>query len=573
MIEHAWTDVVTFMAAAPELAPAIKDMSRELQRAFGIGTLSLAATGLAADKGFAIFARKNRNTLILPVVDRDKFLAVVHGTKGQDVDTFAKLSCKTTHGVYACAEDIADLDRLGKGDVNDRLAMAGARGDIELAGTVDGTTFAFVGQLARGAFVVRGAVKGVPKELADVGWGRTKPHPPDDAAGWAMIDLEPLVEKLRGQAPRTPIVAGVTAAELVASINGVMHVVVPGGSNVFDARVPLRDAKPLATIIEHCDELPAPALIEYKNGKCRVDVSSLVGLAAEAWVDGDELRVRIVGMPGTNGTASAMSAIGAELARGEWSIAFWGRGSLLAAPGDLWKMPRRMLGVMPRDAMAAIRAMAMINEFGGALAIDGDTARFVVAARTAWSNPDDVVAKLVAIDPADVLAGKAGDAAKAIADAAPSSPFAGDFRAGTGGVMASLAPIGALSALAVPEFLRYTKKTKRSEAEANLDKIGVSAKRRYYENGAFPIGKAARLPAANDHCTADPAAFLADPIWGPLEFELTGPSRYRYDYESDGKTFTALASGDLDCHGPAVTYELRGSTTPAGDVQLERTVR
>jgi hypothetical protein len=85
--------------------------------------------------------------------------------------------------------------------------------------------------------------------------------------------------------------------------------------------------------------------------------------------------------------------------------------------------------------------MKMLNEFGVGVRIDGDTARFVLGVRTSWSNPDSVVAKLVAIPAADVVSGRARNAAQAIADAAPTSPFAGDLRAGTTGWGSMMLPM------------------------------------------------------------------------------------------------------------------------------------
>jgi hypothetical protein len=47
-----------------------------------------------------------------------------------------------------------------------------------------------------------------------------------------------------------------------------------------------------------------------------------------------------------------------------------------------------------------------LNEFGIAARVDGEALRFVVGVRTAWSNPNEIVSKLLAIAPAEILAGK-----------------------------------------------------------------------------------------------------------------------------------------------------------------------
>jgi hypothetical protein len=137
------------------------------------------------------------------------------------------------------------------------------------------------------------------------------------------------------------------------------------------------------------------------------------------------------------------------------------------------------------------------------------------------------------------------------------------------------------------------KKSKKSEAEANLNRIGKNAKRAFNELGQFPVGKAALLPAnalqefgnnccggrggtiampgpnVNNKCSVDPAAFANDPVWKQLEVAIDEPSQYQYDYESDGKTFTARAIGDVDCDTVSATWELRGSVSAAGNPVVE----
>jgi len=592
MIEHAWQDIEAFVKTAPELAPFALEMQAEIQKKLGVSSLSLAAAGLSADKGFATFGIVEKSTVVIaPVVDRDKFLAAVKGTKGTDYDTIDQLRCKTVRGRYACAEDVAQLDKLGGGaKLRDQLAPAGTRGEIELAGEVEHVKFAVVAQLARGAFVVRGSVTGLPRELKDVGWGKSAPRAPKDAAGFFVIAMQPAIEKLAKQAPDMPLFSGATAKDAANAIVGVVTVVVPGGTSDIDARAPLRDGKPIAPIVEHCAQVPPVARLgaTFVDGKCHIAVPQAKGAAADIWVDGDELRATITGLP-ASGTGVAMTAIGDELAHGEWAVAMWGRGTMLAGGfGQL--VP---VAALPPELMIGLRAVAMIDEHALAFAVDGDSAKFVFAVRTAWANPDDVVAKLAALDIKDVLAGTAADKAKAIADAAPNSPFAADFRAGTGGMMALVTPLGVLAAVAVPAFLEYMKRSKKSEPEANLNRIGKNAKRMYNEVGQFPAGKAARLPAnaqqqfgnnccggrggtiampgpsVNNKCSADRAAFANDPVWKQLELSIDEPTMYQYEYASDGKTFTARAIGDVDCDGVSATWELRGSISAAGNPVVE----
>jgi len=189
--------------------------------------------------------------------------------------------------------------------------------------------------------------------------------------------------------------------------------------------------------------------------------------------------------------------------------------------------------------------------------------------RTVWSNPDDVVAKLMAISPADVLAGRGGELAKPIAAGAPSSPFAADYKAGASGLMVGSAVVGVLAAVAIPAFMDYMKKSKKSEAELFLNRIGKQAKREYLTNAQFPAVDAPLTPArgcCETQATCKPnAAQWRTPAWQALEFSIDDNSHYQYSYHSDGKTFTAQAVGDLDCDGTPVTYTLEGKLDAAGN--------
>jgi hypothetical protein len=61
-----------------------------------------------------------------------------------------------------------------------------------------------------------------------------------------------------------------------------------------------------------------------------------------------------------------------------------------------------------------------------------------------------------------------------------------------------------------------------------------------------------------DHkCAPVPAdQWAASDVWSKLDFEIGEATRFQYSYESDGKTVTATAVGDLDCDGTSVTYKL-----------------
>jgi type II secretory pathway pseudopilin PulG len=276
-------------------------------------------------------------------------------------------------------------------------------------------------------------------------------------------------------------------------------------------------------------------------------------LAADWWIDGTMMRVGKRGAkPST--VSVPTTALGREIAAGEWALAAWGRGSVLAMP------PLPPLGNLPVEALLGVRSMIALNELGLAMRADGDTLRMILGVRTAWSNPDDVFGKLAAIPAEDVLSGKANQTGKAIADASPQSPFAADFKAGLGGVMGIAAIGGTLAALAVPAFIDYTRKARSSEASVQLKMLGNSLKHYYETNAAFPKGAVAATPAtsccvAPDHKCFDAQAWQQG-IWKELLFQIDAPHRYRYAYESDGRTATVRAVGDLDCDGTEAAYTL-----------------
>jgi hypothetical protein len=114
--------------------------------------------------------------------------------------------------------------------------------------------------------------------------------------------------------------------------------------------------------------------------------------------------------------------------------------------------------------------------------------------------------------------------------------------------------------------LGYKKKAKKSEAMIQLDKISKRAKEEFHVNGAFPVAKLALTPGetccVQDHemkkkCAPKASNWSGD--WRKLDFSIDEPHYFQYSYESDGKTFTAKAVGDLDCDTTMITYEAQGS--------------
>jgi prepilin-type N-terminal cleavage/methylation domain-containing protein len=136
-------------------------------------------------------------------------------------------------------------------------------------------------------------------------------------------------------------------------------------------------------------------------------------------------------------------------------------------------------------------------------------------------------------------------------------------------LMIVVAIIGILAAVAIPSFMDYMKRAKKTEAALQLNKLGKNAKRVYSETSAYVSGPAQELPGKpggggccggpNNHCAAVPAAFAGEAHWKALDFQIDEPSLFYYDYDGTLTSFTATATGDLDCDGTEIVYTLTGA--------------
>jgi prepilin-type N-terminal cleavage/methylation domain-containing protein len=137
-------------------------------------------------------------------------------------------------------------------------------------------------------------------------------------------------------------------------------------------------------------------------------------------------------------------------------------------------------------------------------------------------------------------------------------------------LMIVVAIIGILAAVAIPMFMDSMKSAKKSEAVIQLDKIWTRSAVEYNTNATFPNVQAPLTPAAT--CCAQNAlnkkkcnVLAADwgtPEWRALDFSLDKEFYYQYQYtaKNAGAEFTAVAIGDTDCDGTAVTYQMDGTT-------------
>ncbi len=142
--------------------------------------------------------------------------------------------------------------------------------------------------------------------------------------------------------------------------------------------------------------------------------------------------------------------------------------------------------------------------------------------------------------------------------------------------------IGALAAVAIPSFVKYTRRSKTAEARMNVSRIAQLALAFYQWEQSAPDGtvRPHRFPVSAKRTPTDPCRkgkTAGDDAWEAkgwreLGFSVEGPSRYTYEFISKGEgaaaQFTARAVGDLDCDGVLSTFERVGYVNASGKVEL-----
>ena len=132
---------------------------------------------------------------------------------------------------------------------------------------------------------------------------------------------------------------------------------------------------------------------------------------------------------------------------------------------------------------------------------------------------------------------------------------------------------GVLAAVAIPSFIGYVRRSKTSEAHANLAVLARGVVAAYENEQLQPDGTVARrLPPALSATPGMPGPERqawppsADPGWAALGF-APPPVYYAYEYapDLDGRGFVVRAHGDLDGDGVRSLFEIRGTIDPAAD--------
>ena len=143
---------------------------------------------------------------------------------------------------------------------------------------------------------------------------------------------------------------------------------------------------------------------------------------------------------------------------------------------------------------------------------------------------------------------------------------------------------GIAAAVAIPTFIKYTKRAKTAEASMNMYRLG-SAQQAYYEAQEGEQPK--RFTDSTKLTPGNPTKFMckdgksvkfgpdkdtfAAETWKKLGFQLQDPFFYAYQIETRGDganaQFTVRAVGDLDCDGDHSTFERIGNIVD-GEVKL-----
>jgi len=131
-------------------------------------------------------------------------------------------------------------------------------------------------------------------------------------------------------------------------------------------------------------------------------------------------------------------------------------------------------------------------------------------------------------------------------------------------LMIVVAIIGILAAIAIPAFIEYMNKGKKTEANLQLRSIETKSKAFRNEKNRFPAS-ATIMPTAVVACVYTKAAesLWRAAGWTEMGFHVDEDSRYQYSFVNTG---TASAVGDLDCDTTLTTQTLV-MTVVEGNVQ------
>ena len=587
---------------------------------------TLDALGVDLKKGMAFFESESAKVAVLPVGDPARFAGKIGAPIENGVVRLGPMTCKDVSGRFVCGDSQAALDAAAKGTGGSLVASwpKAMRGHVEVfvaasrlggempLGEPGGLRASAV--LEKGALTARLHILGKPTgPLAAARSGKLSlaagvadQQPPGiiaiNAAGLLKMALAQA-----GEVPDKQLPGGVSARELLGAPSGeLLGYALPGWPLRGIAKIGLANAAPVRKLLGTCGDFAAfapPGVTIKKNGeKCAMTIdpsamgvgSAMPGLTSftiEAWVESNALVLGFGQYAAKSDARPGLAPFAREILDGSWLFAAWGAGTPAGAPLLMEKAQLEAVFKNADEAAGlAIWGMYHLNELGLAARVADDGIHGLLRVRTLWANPDEVVSAVE-----QKIAALAGGDASAIAEMAkladkfPGSPFARDVRAGAGGLMAPIALVGVMAAVSIPAFMKYQKKSKSTEAEVNIRKLrlgaletvlgqtvttaGVEPARETFPGlAAGPTPPLGACCQQGGTCQPDAALWAGEP-WKTLEFSVDEPSHYSYEYKpaANGKTFTVMAYGDLDCDGNYSTFSMTGSTDstsgpPQGEV-------
>jgi hypothetical protein len=110
----------------------------------------------------------------------------------------------------------------------------------------------------------------------------------------------------------------------------------------------------------------------------------------------------------------------------------------------------------------------------------------------------------------------------------------------------------------------YLRKSKQLEGRVKLKGISRNAKQIVADTGTLPVGSVGPTPVQPCCSSADKKCPVNQDewkhaIWDQLSVYADAPHYFQYSYKSDGKSFTATATGDVLCEGKPATFTITGA--------------
>jgi len=131
-------------------------------------------------------------------------------------------------------------------------------------------------------------------------------------------------------------------------------------------------------------------------------------------------------------------------------------------------------------------------------------------------------------------------------------------------LMIVVAIIGILAAVAIPAFMDYMKKSKKTEAPLQLKNIADKSKDYQINHTTLPPSSTTVLAGADGAaCSSGNGKFgilassswFTDPAWSSLDFHIDEETQFSYHYTGASNTAgNAQAVGDLDCDGTLISF-------------------